>query len=296
MNDQTVASLIGPQVVALDEDLAQGHLAMSLPTDQSQASAEDNRFAIARGVAVVRVAGILTPNMKAFERWFGWATYFGLAEVMGTLSSEADVRAIVLEIDSPGGLVVGLEAAAQAVAAAAQIKPVHAIVNPLAASAAYWIASQASEISLTPGALVGSIGTAMQAAAPVGPGMSGVQLFDLASSHARAKRPDPTTETGRAELQRSLDESEAKFHAAVASGRGIDPIELKAILSVTGDPVDGGATFSGTDAITRRLVDRQETAQEFMARIVGEYAPTPERQRRRAHAVTAQAIQVRAAL
>jgi ClpP class serine protease len=57
-------------------------------------------------------------------------------------ANDADVSAIVLDIDSPGGTVAGTMETAAAVQDAAAQKPVIAIANTLAASAAYWIGSQ----------------------------------------------------------------------------------------------------------------------------------------------------------
>ncbi|WP_232014464.1 S49 family peptidase [Cereibacter sphaeroides] len=220
---RTLASLFGPlQPMALAEDLAAPLLALPIPESAADPATADialsaapeagiaarasaavptvpDRFTVARGLAVVPVRGILTPNMAQYERWFGWATYHGLAETMAHLAASEDAAAIVLEMDSPGGLVTGIEAAAEAIAAAAAVKPVHALVSPLAASAAYWLASQASEIVMTPGAVAGSIGVALTAAAHVQPGANGAQIFEMSSRHARAKRPDASTEAGRSE-------------------------------------------------------------------------------------------------
>ncbi|MFQ6777579.1 S49 family peptidase [Cereibacter sphaeroides] len=283
---RTLASLFGPlQPMALAEDLAAPLLALPIPEGAADPAAAarapaagpsvPDRFTVARGLAVVPVRGILTPNMAQYERWFGWATYHGLAETLAHLAASEDAAAIVLEIDSPGGLVCGIEAAAEAIAAAASVKPVHALVSPLAASAAYWLASQASEIVMTPGAVAGSIGVALTAAAHVQPGANGAQIFEMSSRHARAKHPDASTEAGRAELQRSLDEAEAAFHAAVSAGRAIPAAELAARLSVTDDPQDGGATFRAPEAIRRGLADRAETRAAFYARLTAGTAPKP---------------------
>ncbi|ULB12772.1 S49 family peptidase (plasmid) [Cereibacter azotoformans] len=283
---RTLASLFGHlQPMALAEDLAAPLLALAIPEGAGDPAAATgapaafravpDRFTVTRGLAVVPVRGILTPNMAQYERWFGWATYHGLAETLNHLAASEDAAAIVLEIDSPGGLVTGIEAAAEAIAAAAAVKPVHALVSPLAASAAYWLASQASEIVMTPGAVAGSIGVALTAAAHVQPGANGAQIFEMSSRHARAKRPDASTEAGRAELQRSLDEAEAAFHAAVSTGRTIPAAELAARLSVTDDPQDGGATFRAPEAIRRGLADRTETRTDFYARLTARTVPKP---------------------
>lgn len=274
----SVMSMLSGAPAAVAFGLARDMLALDLPAvaarDGQPVAAAVERYTIQSGVAVVPVRGILTPNSAVFERWFGWSTYFGIADALAELTGRADVSAIVLSVDSPGGLVTGCAGAAEAVAAAVAIKPVHAIATPLAASAAYWIASQATDVAVMPGGIVGSIGVAMVASSIVGPDSWGEQHYALTSSHARAKRPDPGTEEGMTELRRSLDEYEAVFHAAVASGRGIPVEDLPARLSVTSDPRDGGAVFQGQDAVTRGLADTVEKSGAFYARIFAEYGAT----------------------
>lgn len=272
---KSVMSMFAGVPAAVAEGFASDLLASELPSAEARAAADMSaaveRYTIQGGVAVVPVRGILTPNSAILERCFGWSTYFGLSDALSELSGRADVTAIVLHIDSPGGMVTGCAGAAEAVLAARELKPIHAIAAPLAASAAYWIGSQAHSLAVTPGGIVGSIGVAMIASSIVGPNNWGEREYSLTSSHARAKRPDPGTDEGMTELQRSLDEYEAVFHAAVAQGRNIPIAELTERLSVTSDPRDGGAVFQPRDAIARGLADTAETQSAFFARIFADY-------------------------
>ncbi len=267
--------------MALDAGFAAALLALDWPQaaqgDAMAAQGEAERYRIERGVAVVPVRGILTPNSAVLERWFGWSTYRGIEESCAALALDEGAAAVVLEFDTPGGMVLGIEDAAQAVAALAAIKPVYALAAPLAASAGYWLASQAREISMTPGASVGSIGVAVTAWRAMQPGGDGSQEFEFTSPHARAKWPDPTSETGRAEITRGLAETEARFHAAVAAGRKIALADLPAALSVSEDPADGGAVFAAPEAQARGLADRIETRAAFYARVLTAHAPAPRR-------------------
>ncbi|MFG6586060.1 S49 family peptidase [Sulfitobacter sp. MOLA879] len=299
---RTVGHYLQSSAMALAHHAGDALLAFDLPIEQMQANAgqaiqieRGERYAVTRGLGVVPVRGLLTPNMFLFEKYMGWTTYQGLEASLADLVGNEDCSAIVLDMDSPGGMVLGIEGAAAAIAAASAVKPVHVLVNPLSASAAYWLASQASDITVTPGALVGSIGVRLTASSAQAVDNWGDQWFDVSSSHARAKKPDPATEAGMAELRRSLDETEAQFHAAVASGRGIDAGQLTAQLSVTDDPADGGAVFGPDQAITRGLVDRIEGRDAFYARIMTDYAPAA-RPQKRAYAALAAAAQARAVL
>ncbi|WP_435988541.1 S49 family peptidase [Sulfitobacter sp. SH24] len=299
---RTVGHYLQSSAMALSHHGGDALLAFDLPIDKMQAHAGEaitvergERYAVARGLGVVPVRGLLTPNMFLFEKYMGWTTYQGLEASMADLVSNEDCSAIVLDMDSPGGMVLGIEGAAAAIAAAASVKPVHVLVNPLSASAAYWLASQASDITITPGALVGSIGVRLTASSPQETDNWGDRWFEISSSNARAKNPDPATEAGMAELRRALDETEAQFHAAVSAGRGIDPGQLTAQLSVTGDPADGGAVFGPGQAVARGLGDTVESRDAFYARVMADYAPAP-RQQSRAYMAQAAAAQARAAL
>ncbi|ETA53975.1 S49 family peptidase [Ponticoccus alexandrii] len=295
----TVASLFQGAALAAHMPTAQGLLNMACPaqvsagTQAALTGAQGERFTVSRGLAVVPLRGLITPNMFVLERWLGWSTCHGIEATMGELAASDDVAAIVLVCDSPGGNALAVPGAAAAVAAANAVKPVHALIHPLCASAAYWIASQARDIAITPGSWVGSVGVLHTAMHPVQPGASGFQMFLQASSHARAKVPDPSTDTGRAEVQRRLDAMEADFHASVAAGRGLSVEDLRSRMSTTDNPADGGAVFWGQEAVTRGLADTVETEAAFWQRIGAAYAPRPARTTRRgaqARAAAAQAL------
>ncbi len=307
MTRLTAANLVGGGLLSALPDVTEGLLAMPLPDAAHDAMAQGveaaltvergQRFAVQGGVALVPVRGILTPNVMVLERYLGWATYHGLTETMDELAGNEDVRAIVMAFDSPGGNVLGLSGAVDAVRRAAAVKPVHAIIDPLCASAGYHLASQSTEISLAPGAWVGSIGVMYTAVHPVGPGQSGLQVFLMSSNHARAKRPDPTTEEGRALIRQQVDAIERDFLDDVAAGRGIDREAITAQLSATEDARDGGAVFWGADAQARRLVDVIETRSAAMSRITASYARRPARSGSGAGArALAEAAQARAGL
>lgn len=296
-----VRDMMGPGIHALDMARAAPLLAMPVVARAEPGAAlppgnGDRPYAVTRGVAAVGLKGILTPNSEILARWYGFTTYHGFAALAAELAAAEDVAAVVVEADSPGGMVLGIESAAEAMAALAAVKPVHVLVNPMAASAAYWIASQASEIVLTPGAIVGSIGVGvMTASYPVPSQLFGEQIHEITSTHARAKWPDPGTEGGMAEIKRDLDAIEARFHAAVAAGRGIPPDHLIGRLSVTADPRDGGAVFAGQEAIDRTLADRLETRDAFYQRLFSTYSPPAGKSARAEAQVAAARARARAA-
>ena len=120
---------------------------------------EERPAAPEQGVAVIPLTGVLTPHGSILDLLFGGGG--GVQSFRDRLSravADPSVAAIVLDVDSPGGSVGLVPETAADVRAARDVKPVVAVANTQAASGAYWIASQASELFASPSALVGSIG------------------------------------------------------------------------------------------------------------------------------------------
>lgn len=305
MSRTSIAALIGASPLAISAEHGLPMLQMDLPKEAAQepmaveTSAQvvtierGQRFAIHRGVAYVPVRGIITPNSAMLEKYLGWSTYHGLVETMAAITASDEVQATVMIYDTPGGAVLGIQGAVEAIRQAASAKPVHALVHPLAASAGYWLASQCSDIALTPGSWVGSVGTMTSAAQPMQPGMGGDQLFIQTSAHAGAKRPDLSSDHGKELTQLRLDQMEAEFLSDVSRGRGIPVDDLSARMSRTESNRDGGDVFWGDDALARGLCNSVETMAEFMGRIGGQYAPKP-RPKSSAYAALAAAAQATA--
>lgn len=171
---------------------------------------------------------------------------------LATIAADPAIQRAVLVIDSPGGTVAGTAEVAEAVRALSASKPVTAYVDGLAASAAFWIASQADEIvASAPTAEVGSIGvitafvdstradekdgyrvqvmrsTALKAPGAFGQGMDAQQA---------------------ASVQRLLSDLHGSFAAAVAAGRGMTAEQVAAIAT--------GELYTAQTGIANGLVDR----------------------------------------
>jgi protease-4 len=107
-------------------------------------------------VAVISLTGKL---MKQQASMGGGTSTVQARRDIRAAASDPDIGAILLRIDSPGGTAAGTKELADEITAAKTKKPVWAYVEDMAASAAYWAASQASRIIANETALVGSIGT-----------------------------------------------------------------------------------------------------------------------------------------
>ncbi len=111
-----------------------------------------------KGTAIVEVHGVLLNRIPVLGSFWGLTSYEGLTEQCRRLSTNTDVKRVVLDINSPGGVVMGIQGCSDALCKLGEKKPVHAIAHDMADSAGYWLAACARTISVTKDGEVGSIG------------------------------------------------------------------------------------------------------------------------------------------
>lgn len=184
-----------------------------------------------------------------------------LSQVMGRLAADPQIETIVLDIDTPGGMVTGTQEAADAVYAAAKKKRVIGLVNPLCASAGYWIASQCTEIVGVPSADIGSIGVFMChydcSAMLADAGIKPTYIF-AGEYKVEGNSSEPLSEDGKAWFQSEVDQTYRDFIAAVARGRGMKP---EAVIEKFGK----GRCFSAPMAKKVGMIDSISTIQGALA-------------------------------
>lgn len=175
-----------------------------------------------------------------------------LVAQLNAANRDPEISAIVLDIDSPGGQVDGTEELAQAVALSG--KPVVAYIDGLGASAAYWIASQASSIFINSAstAYAGSLGVlCMNVYQGAFLEKQGYKVEILRSSRAvdkaRMNSVEEMSPEVRASVQADLDQIGETFIEAVTKGR--------AGLLSTKEDVFTGKVYRGSDAKKHGLVD-----------------------------------------
>lgn len=178
---------------------------------------------VRNGVAVIPVVGPIFPRADFFTRISGATDIETLALDFNAALASRDVSAVLFEIASPGGQVSGVQEMAEMIHAARDRKPIEAFVADLGASGAYWLASATSRITAGRTALLGSIGVATNVTDRRGADeKSGVRRIEIVSSLSPQKRPDATTDEGRAQVLRVLDDLAEVFVADVARNRGRD--------------------------------------------------------------------------
>lgn len=214
-------------------------------------------------VAVVGVYGVLTHRAGMFTQTSGLTSAEGVGARVRAAASDPAVKGIVLDVDSPGGSVYGIQEAGDEIRAARAAKPVKAVANARAASAAYWMLSQADEAFATPSGEVGSIGVILEHYDVTAMNEKlGVKVTTI--THGKNKAlgsPNaPLTEDARAELERRVREYGNAFEHAVAKGRSV-PVET--VRKEFGQ----GLMFGAKEAAERGMIDGVATLDEVIRQV-----------------------------
>lgn len=207
------------------------------------------------GVAVLPVSGPIFRYANLFTEISGATSIEVLAADFRAALDDPAVKAIVLEVNSPGGEVDGTSEFAQHIFEARNQKPVVSYVSHLGASAGYWIPSASGEIVVADTASLGSIGV-----------VGGLRLskdknyVEFVSSQSPNKRPNPETESGRAQIQQHIDDLAQVFIDSVAQYRGMSPEDVVRNGGMGGLKV-------GQKAVDAGLADRVGTLEDLIAEL-----------------------------
>lgn len=217
-------------------------------------------------VAILPLFGVISQRMNLITEASGGTSTEIFGASLDRLVADKSVRSIVLAVDSPGGSVFGVEELAKKVFQARNEKKIVAVADSMAASAAYWIASQAAEVVVTPGGQVGSIGvvTAHQDYSKAAE-TAGVKTTIIKAGKYKAEGDpsQPLDEDARADLQAKVDQYYGMFVGAVARGRGVTE---HAVRSGFGE----GRMVLAKDAVTAGMADRVATLAQVVHRLGGE--------------------------
>ena len=228
-------------------------------------ASENQLLSVEDGIGVVAIEGPILRKPDLFARiFFGATSSEEIGDALREAAGREDIKAVFLNIDSPGGTVAGTPELANAVAALDKKKPVYAFSSGLMCSAAYWVASQARAIYATPSAQVGSIGVVQavidNSAALDKAGIK-VEVFSVGKYKAMGAPGTPLTDDQRELIQSNLAEIAAEFHDAVLSrGRSIPAEAME------------GQTFSGKQAQRHNLAGMVADRAEAMRRLRVYYA------------------------
>lgn len=213
-------------------------------------------------IGVLSIVGVISSRMELVDRVSGGGVSPDrIAQSFRAMQRDPAVHSIVLDIDSPGGSVFGLtELADEIRASRGSKKPIVAVANSIAASAAYWLATQADEVVVTPSGQVGSIGVySMHENIREYLTREGreVTLVSYGKYKVEANPFEPLSEDAKAAIKAEVDEYGAMFERAVSRGRSV-PID------VVRETFGQGRMVMADDAVRRGMADRVGTFDEVV--------------------------------
>ncbi len=225
----------------------------------------------AAGVAVIPVFGTLVRRTVGMEAQSGFTSYATISQQLDTALADPSVKAILLDIDSPGGEAGGVFDLADQIYAARKVKPIWAVADEDAFSAAYAIAAAASKIYIPRTGGAGSIGVIAvhldQSRAEADAGLQYTAIY--AGDRKNDLSPhEPLSDPARAALQTEVDRVYQLFVTTVARMRGLDADAVSATEA---------GLFFGPDAVTAGLADQQGTASDALDALTARITPKPQR-------------------
>lgn len=210
-------------------------------------------------VAVLPVYGVLMPRANMMSDISGGTSIERLTARFRALMDDSGVKGIVLDVDSPGGSVFGVQEFADEIRKARGAKPIETQVNPVMGSGAVWIGSQADGVAMTPSGQAGAIGvyTSREDRSEQMKREGRSREYISAGKHkvAASTGDGPLTPEVRAALQEVVDDRYKEFITAVAKGRGVTP---KAVENGFGQ----GTMMTAKRSIAEGLADRVATLED----------------------------------
>ena len=232
------------------------------------------------GIAILPLYGVVTQrgNMVEDVSGPGSVSTQQFASALRQALADDTVSQILIDIDSPGGSVYGVAELADEITSARSQKPVVAVANSLAASAAYWIGSAASEFYVTPGGEVGSIGV-WQAHFDYSQALAAEGVMPTLISAGKYKTEGnpyaPLDEEAHGFMQSRVDDYYGAFTKGVARGRGVPIAQVRdamgqgrvlgADAALAQNMVDGVATFE--DVVRKMRRDAKSSAKPGASRL-----------------------------
>ncbi|ALN88536.1 peptidase S49 family protein [Lysobacter capsici] len=206
-----------------------------------------------QGIYVLPIHGTLVQRAVGLDALSGLTSYVSIARRLDAALADDSVRGIVLEIDSPGGEAAGVFDLADKIRAASAAKPIWAVANDAAFSAAYALASATNRLFVTRTGGIGSIGViALHVDQSQSDANAGLKFTPI---HAGARKNDgtphePLTDEARGSIQTEVNRLYELFVLTVADQRGLSAEAVRKTEA---------ALYFGQDAINVGLADRLGT-------------------------------------
>lgn len=166
------------------------------------------------GLAIIKITGAMLKDSDIFTEYFGIPTYDSINRALTALERDPNIKAIILEMNTGGGLVSGLTDLSETINTIKEKKPIYAYVSDASYSAGYFLASQCTGIYCSESAGVGSVGVICSYSTE-----KDKTIKSVTSKNAPKKAQSVDSSNFKESLQVQIDACEAVFLKYVASGR-----------------------------------------------------------------------------
>jgi signal peptide peptidase SppA len=238
-----------------------------------------------KSVAILPLFGTIFPRANLMTDVSGATSAERFGRDFSMLMQDPNVGAIVLDVNSPGGQVAGIEEVSRQIYNARGQKPVVAVSNHLMASAAYWIGTAADEVVVSPSAEVGSIGV-FAAHQDISQKLEKdgvkVSLISRGKYKTEGNPYEPLGEEAKASIQSGVDEFYNMFVEAVARNRGVTAATVR-------NGFGEGRVVNAEQALSLGMADRIGTLEETVSRILASALAQPNGTRGEDHNMPAEA-------
>ena len=255
------------EVLQAQQPDQKGYINWGTPWHTDAAGIEPN-YDVKDGVAIIRIASSL---WHAGYAWSGHS-YAGIRLQLAHAIDAASIKGVLLDINSPGGDVAGLFDLVDEIEQMRSVKPIWALANEGAFSAAYGIAAAAERIITPRTGQLGSIGV-ITTHWDYSEELSqwGIQVTPIYAGDGKTDGAyfQPLSDEARARFQASVDSSYKLFTATVARLRTGDAANADDVVAL------GAHTFTGQDAVDAGLADDVMSPHEALAALIEHVADTP---------------------
>lgn len=222
-------------------------------------------------IHVLRLQGAIMPRANMMTRMSGGATLEQFQQAFKVAAADKSAKAIVIDTDSPGGLVDLVQETAEMIYRARRPdRPIISVANTLAASAAYWISSAADEVVVAPSGKVGSIGVYMMYTdVSEALKMAGLKREVIKAGPRKAEGASGSLdESARKHLQQQADATYDEFVSAVARQRSVAKTVVRADPDSSDEHFGGGRAYHAKQAVRLGMADRIATLEDTINDLV----------------------------
>jgi signal peptide peptidase SppA len=213
-------------------------------------------------IAVLSLQGPISQYANLMTQVSGGTSTEEFGALFRAVVAEPGVKAVVINVNSPGGSVFGVQELAAEIFQARGVKPIIAVANSMMASAAYWIGSAADEVVVTPGGMAGSVGVVLEhidiSELEKKEGVK-TTLISAGKGKTMGNPFEPLSDDDRDELQAVVDEVYGRFVSSVAKNRGVSASTMRNTFQ---------AKFvSAKEAVELGMADRVGTLRDTLKRL-----------------------------